>query len=147
MPTTRSLSRPPLPLSKALGASLLGLGLLVGCSDDDPAVDLGMAPSEDAGSTPAPDAGTAPDLDAGTSDAGSTADTTPPTVTITDSAGGAATGDVTFTFAFSENVGTSFAIEDVTVEGGAAGAFAVASEVLANAAQMQCAGEIEELET
>ncbi len=46
-------------------------------------------------------------------------DTTPPTVTITDNVAGAtATGPVTFTFTFSEDVGTSFAAEDVVVTGG-----------------------------
>ncbi len=51
-----------------------------------------------------------------------TTDTTPPTVAITDNVSIAtATGAVTFTFAFSEDVGTSFVVEDVTVTGGAAG--------------------------
>ena len=49
-------------------------------------------------------------------------DTTPPTVAITDNVSVAtATGAVTFTFAFSEDVGSSFIVEDVTVTGGAAG--------------------------
>ncbi len=52
----------------------------------------------------------------------STTDTTPPTVAITDNVSVAtATGAVTFTFAFSEDVGTSFVVEDVTVTGGTAG--------------------------
>lgn len=52
-----------------------------------------------------------------------TTDTTPPTVAITDNISVAvATGAVTFTFTFSENVGTSFVVEDVTVAGGSAGA-------------------------
>ena len=55
------------------------------------------------------------------------ADTTPPTVTITDSSPDVADGDVTFTFTFSEDVGTSFTIDDVAVTGGTAGAFASAS--------------------
>ena len=51
-----------------------------------------------------------------------TTDTTPPTVAITDNVSVAtASGPVTFTFAFSEDVGTSFVVEDVTVTGGAAG--------------------------
>ena len=51
-------------------------------------------------------------------------DTTPPTVTITDNVDAeTATGDVTFTFAFSENVGTSFTKDDVVLTGGTKGAF------------------------
>lgn len=51
-------------------------------------------------------------------------DTVAPTVTITSSAAGTtATGPVTFTFNFSEDVGTSFTAEDVVVGGGTAGAF------------------------
>ena len=50
-------------------------------------------------------------------------DTVAPTVVITDSvAGETAAGPVTFTFTFSEDVGTSFAAEDITVTGGTAGA-------------------------
>jgi hypothetical protein len=50
------------------------------------------------------------------------ADTVAPTVAITDNVPGAtATGAVTFTFTFSEDVGSSFALEDVTVTGGTAG--------------------------
>ena len=46
-------------------------------------------------------------------------DTTAPTVTITDNvATPPAKGDVTFTFTFSEDIGTSFAASDVTVTGG-----------------------------
>ena len=49
-------------------------------------------------------------------------DTVPPTVAITDNVADAtATGPVTFTFTFSEDVGTSFTAEDVTVTGGTAG--------------------------
>jgi hypothetical protein len=52
-----------------------------------------------------------------------TTDTVPPTVAITDNVPGAtATGPVTFTFTFSEDVGSSFAAEDITVTGGTAGA-------------------------
>ncbi len=51
-------------------------------------------------------------------------DTTAPTVTITDDVDGdVATGDVTFTFAFSEDVGTSFTTGDVALTGGTKGAF------------------------
>ncbi|MBL0277571.1 MAG: Ig-like domain-containing protein [Anaeromyxobacter sp.] len=59
---------------------------------------------------------------------GVSVDTTPPTVAVTDSvAGAAAAGDVTFTFTFSEDVGSSFIAGDVAVTGGTAGAFAKAS--------------------
>ena len=51
-------------------------------------------------------------------------DTTAPTVTISDDADAVAAGDVTFTFTFSEDVGDTFAADDVTVAGGTAGAFA-----------------------
>jgi hypothetical protein len=52
-------------------------------------------------------------------------DTIPPTVAITDSVPGSlATGDVTFTFTFSEDVGTSFTASSVQVTGGTAGTFA-----------------------
>ncbi len=52
------------------------------------------------------------------------ADTTPPVVTITDNvAATTATGDVTFSFAFNEDVGTSFTTDDITVAGGTKGTF------------------------
>ena len=55
---------------------------------------------------------------------GGTADTTGPVVTITDNVSvTTATGNVTFTFSFNEDVGTSFTIDDVTVTGGTKGAF------------------------
>ena len=55
---------------------------------------------------------------------GGTADTTAPVVTITDSVSATtATGDVTFTFTFNEDVGTSFTVDDVAVTGGTKGAF------------------------
>ncbi len=61
-----------------------------------------------------------------------TADTTAPTVTISDSVAAAtASGPVTFTFTFSEDVGTSFAAEDITVTGGTAGAFTKVSGTVA----------------
>jgi len=53
---------------------------------------------------------------------------TPPNVSIADNVPGAtATGDVTFTFTFSQDVGTSFDAADVTVTGGTKGAFARSS--------------------
>ncbi|MBL8329450.1 MAG: hypothetical protein JNJ71_11395 [Rubrivivax sp.] len=53
-----------------------------------------------------------------------TADTTGPVVTITKSAADtAATGPVTFTFSFNEDVGTSFTADDVTISAGTKGAF------------------------
>ena len=56
--------------------------------------------------------------------AAGTADTAGPVVTITDSVAETnATGDVTFTFNFNEDVGTSFTVDDVTVAGGTKGAF------------------------
>ena len=53
---------------------------------------------------------------------------TGPSVVITDSEPGTtATGDVTFTFQFSKDVGSSFSADDVVVTGGTKGAFAMAS--------------------
>jgi hypothetical protein len=63
---------------------------------------------------------------AGTSSTGTVgaADTVPPTLTISNGAAGAtATGDVTFTFTFSEDVGISFTADKVTVAGGTKGTF------------------------
>ena len=55
---------------------------------------------------------------------GSPADTTGPVITITDNVVDAtATGDVTFSFGFNEDVGTSFTADDVTVTGGSKGTF------------------------
>lgn len=52
------------------------------------------------------------------------ADGTGPVVTITDSVLETnATGPVTFTFAFNEDVGTSFTVDDITVTGGTKGTF------------------------
>ena len=52
------------------------------------------------------------------------ADTTPPVVTITDNiAATTASGDVTFSVAFNEDVGTSFTADDITVAGGSKGTF------------------------
>ncbi len=51
-------------------------------------------------------------------------DSTPPLVTVTDDAAVAfATGDITFRFTFSEDVGTSFTADDVTVGNGTQGTF------------------------
>lgn len=53
-----------------------------------------------------------------------TADTKAPTVTITNNVSAeTATGAITFSFTFDEDVGTSFTADDITVTGGAAGAF------------------------
>ncbi len=51
-------------------------------------------------------------------------DTRPPAVTATSSAAGTtASGDVTFSFSFSKDVGTSFTTDDIAVTGGTKGAF------------------------
>ena len=60
---------------------------------------------------------------------GTTADTTAPTVTISDNMPGTATGDVTFTFTFNEAV-TGFTTDDITVTNGTKGAFAMATNGL-----------------
>lgn len=53
---------------------------------------------------------------------------TGPSVVITDNEPGTtATGDVTFTFEFSKDVGSSFTADDVVLTGGTKGAFAMAS--------------------
>ncbi|MDP4300860.1 Ig-like domain-containing protein [Leptothrix discophora] len=55
-------------------------------------------------------------------------DTTPPTVAITDNvAAASASGDVTFTFTFSEGVGSTFSANDISVAGGTKGTFTVVS--------------------
>ncbi|MEI6027629.1 MAG: Ig-like domain-containing protein [Betaproteobacteria bacterium] len=54
----------------------------------------------------------------GGGDAGPPPDTLAPTVSITSNASGTVKGDVTYTFTFSEDVGTSFTADDVTVTGG-----------------------------
>jgi len=55
-------------------------------------------------------------------------DTEPPTVAITDNAPGAtASGPVTFTFTFSEDIDSSFVAEDVAVTGGTAGTLTMVS--------------------
>lgn len=51
-------------------------------------------------------------------------DTLPPVVSVTSSAAGStASGDVTLTFNFSKEVGSSFDAADITVTGGSKGAF------------------------
>lgn len=59
-------------------------------------------------------------------------DTTPPTVAITDNVSGvdAATGNILFTFTFSEAV-TDFSTEDVIVTGGDKGTFTIVSDTVA----------------
>lgn len=63
--------------------------------------------------------------------AGST-DTTAPTVTITDNiSADTASGEVVFTFNFSEDVGTSFSADDIVVSGGSKGSFTQVSSTQA----------------
>ena len=84
-------------------ATALAAAALSGCGGGD-----AEAPPPPVGSVP-PNAGP---------------DTTPPTVTIASNVSApTATGPVTFTFVFSEDVGTSFEAADVTVTGGTAGTF------------------------
>jgi beta-glucanase (GH16 family) len=60
------------------------------------------------------------------------ADVMPPTVAITSSgAGGTVKGPVTFSFTFSEDVGTSFTANDISVIGGIAGTFTRVNGTLA----------------
>src|SRR5690242_10158530 len=62
---------------------------------------------------------------------GAPADTTPPSVVITDDWTSAiATGAVTFTFTFTEDVGTSFSAADVALTGGTKGALTKASSTV-----------------
>jgi CxxC motif-containing protein (DUF1111 family) len=69
------------------------------------------------------------------------ADTQAPTVTVSDDIGAAvATGPVTFTFTFSESVGTSFDADDVVVTGGTAGVFTRVSDTLATLVVSPAAG-------
>lgn len=64
------------------------------------------------------------DAEAPPSSPNNPADNTAPVVTITDNVAiTTATGDVTFTFSFNEDVGTSFTVDDITVTGGTKGAF------------------------
>ncbi len=90
----------------SLACSMLVCAMLAGCGGGD-----AEAPPN-ASSTPAIPAAPAPP------------DTVAPTVTIAnDVAAATATGPVTFTFVFSEDVGTSFDASDVVVLGGTKGAF------------------------
>ena len=58
-------------------------------------------------------------------------DTTPPTVAITDDVADAtATGDVTFTFTFSESIVVDFGADDIMVTGGVPGAFTVVDDTV-----------------
>jgi hypothetical protein len=84
-----------------LAGLLLAAATLVGCGGGD-------------AEPPPPPVGPAP----------SAPDTTPPTVQIAnDVSEPKASGPVTFTFAFSEDVGVSFEAADITVTGGSAGGF------------------------
>ncbi len=84
-------------------AALVLTGLLAACGGGD-----AEAPPPPVGSPPP----------------GSGPDTTPPTVTIaSDVSAPTATGPVTFTFVFSEDVGVSFDPTDIVVNGGTASAF------------------------
>lgn len=57
-----------------------------------------------------------------------TTDTTVPTVGITDNVSAAtASGQITYTFTFSEDIGSSFSASDVVVTGGTAGTFTLVS--------------------
>ena len=70
------------------------------------------------------------------------ADTTPPTVSITDDeAGETASGAVTFTFSFSEDIGDTFTADDITVTGGTKGTFEKTSGRLAELVVTPNAGE------
>jgi hypothetical protein len=90
------------PLS-SLAALLLAGAALVGCGGSD-------------AEPPPPPLGAVP--------ASAAPDTTAPTMTIADNVPApTATGPVTFSFVFSEDVGVSFEAADITVSGGTAGAF------------------------
>ncbi|MBQ0957413.1 hypothetical protein KAK06_00450 [Ideonella sp. 4Y11] len=95
-------------LATHLLAACLALSACGGGSASAPP-DTSSAPASGGGSTPT--------------------DTTPPTVEITDNVadGAKASGDVTFTFTFSEPVGTSFNAAGISVSGGTKGAFTMAS--------------------
>jgi hypothetical protein len=84
-------------------ALMLAFSALTGCGSGD-----AEAPPPPVSSTPAPPG----------------PDTTPPTVTIaSDVSAPVATGPVTFTFVFSEDVGVSFEATDIVVTGGTASGF------------------------
>ncbi len=60
------------------------------------------------------------------------ADTTPPTVAITDNLGtGVATGNIVFTFTFSEKIATGFSAASINVVGGTKGTFTLVSDTVA----------------
>jgi hypothetical protein len=60
------------------------------------------------------------------------ADTTPPTVAITDNLGtSVATGNITFTFTFSESITSTFSAANINVTGGTKGAFTKVSDTVA----------------
>jgi Bacterial Ig-like domain len=87
-------------------AVMLACALLAGCGGGD-----AEAPPAPVAATPMAPPPAAPD-------------TTAPTVTVAnDVSATTATGPVTFTFVFSEDVGVSFDRSDITVTGGTAGAF------------------------
>jgi len=70
-----------------------------------------------------------------------TADTTPPTVVITDNVAGAtATGDVLFTFTFSEPITSSFTAASVTVSGATKGTFTQVSSTVSTLVASPAAG-------
>jgi Bacterial Ig-like domain len=95
---TTKPSHPLLPTALAVAASML----LAACGGGDAKPPPGSAPPPD---------------------------TTPPTLTITDSeAGASATGPVTFTFSFSESVGSSFTDSDIKVTGGEKGTMTMAED-------------------
>jgi hypothetical protein len=90
----------------ALTALSLACAMLAGCGGGD-----AEAPPPPASNAPAAPPAAAPD-------------TTAPTVTVADNISTAtASGPVTFTFVFSEDVGISFAADDIVVTGGTAGTF------------------------
>ena len=69
-------------------------------------------------------------------------DLIPPTVAITDSVDAAvATGDVTFTFPFSESVGSSFVADDVTVAGGSKGCMQCGNNTVSGYGATACSSD------
>jgi Bacterial Ig-like domain len=96
----------PRSIFQAPAALMVACAMLVGCGGGD-----AEAPPPPVAATPAPAAGAGPD-------------TTAPTVTIAnDTSAPTASGPVTFTFVFSEDVGITFEASDIVVTGGTAGAF------------------------
>ena len=89
-----------------LAALMLACATLAACGGGD-----AEAPPPPAANTPAPPPPAGPD-------------TTPPTVTIANNVSAAtATGPVTFTFVFNEDVGVSFEAADIVVTGATPGTF------------------------